>query len=246
MSLPRARRDGRDERAADRDDVADRRDDITRARDDAADKRDIEADQRDEDASTAADELADRVQRISLQILDRLGRVGSATLDRADWADLTPAAFARLDAYTAEQRRLAGLDRAAVYALLDNLHDAVHDLQRDQHAAGGDRHHSFRDRHHSDGDRRDGRQDRHAAQADRHQAVTERELVNPGDLPPPPPYTPSDVDTPPPKNLTARVAQALDTSRRQIVEGRVYLDGIARRPTPSTDSAPEPSPEPES
>src|SRR4051794_37749296 len=36
---------------------------------------------------------------------------------------------------TAEQRRLAGLDGAAVYTLLDDLHDAVGDLRGGQRAA---------------------------------------------------------------------------------------------------------------
>ena len=135
MSLPKHPGHGGDDRAADRDDAADRRDEITRARDDDAEQRDIEADQRDENARTTADHLADNIHKISLQILDRLRRLESNTLDQADWPDLTPAALARLDACTAEQRRLAGLDRAAVYALLDDLHDAVGDLAGSRRAA---------------------------------------------------------------------------------------------------------------
>jgi hypothetical protein len=245
MSLPQRPGDGRDERAADRDDAADRRDDITRVRDDAADQRDIDAGQRDDDARLAADDLDDRVQRVSLQILDRLARIENTTLDHADWLDLTPAALARLDAYTAEQRRLAALDRAAVYTLLDDLHDAVGDLRSRERAAGGDRHHSLRDRHHSGGDRRDGGQDRGDSRADRHQAAIDREQVDPRDLPPVAVQPVERQHPPQPGDLKGRAAQALATSRRRISDGRNYLAGLARRPTPSTAGAPEPAPEPE-
>jgi hypothetical protein len=247
MSPAEALGDSRDERAADRDDAADRRDDITSARDDAADQRDIDADQRDENARVAADDLDDRVQRVSLQILDRLARIENTNLDQADWLDLTPAAFARLEAYAAEQRRLAGLDRAAVYTLLDDLHDAVGDLRGGQHAAGRDRHHSLGDRRHSGGDRRDGGQDRTDAQADRHQAAIDRERVDPRDLPRPLAGQPVELrHPPPPHDLAGRAAQAMATSRRRISDARNYLAGIARRPTPSTASVPEPSSESES
>jgi hypothetical protein len=241
MSPPTVPGDGREERTADRDDAADRRDDTTRARDEATEQRDIEVDQRDEDARAAADDLADSVQRISLQILDRLGRIEHTTLDQADWPDLTPAAFARLDAYTAEQRRLAGLDRVAVYACLDRLHDAVGDLRRDRRAAAGDRRHSLGDRHHSGGDRHDSGQNRTDALADRNQAAIEREQVDPRDLCPPP-HGPTGADTPPLSYLAARAARALATSQQRISEARNYLDGIARRPTPPTTNAADPFP----
>ena len=231
MSLPKPPNHGRDERAADRDD--------------AADQRDIDADQRDDVARVAADDLDDRVQRVSLQILDRLARIENTTLDHADWLDLNPAAFARLDAYTAEQRRLAGLDRAAVYALLDDLHDAVGDLRAGKRAASGDRHHSLRDRHHSGGDRHDGGQDRGDAGADRDQAAIDREQVDARDLPPVVAQPVERQDPPQPGDPKGRAAQALATSRRRISDGRNYLAGIARRPTPSTASAPEPASEPE-
>jgi hypothetical protein len=172
----------RDERAADRDDDADRRDDSAQHRDDDADKRDAEAAERDEHAHQDSDDLIDRVQRIGAQILDRLAALENATVDPDDWPDLTPTALARLDAHTAEQRRLARRDRAAFTALLDRLHDELAYLGRDRRLAAGDRRASARDRTDAAGNRHESAQDRDLSARDRNQAVIEREQLDPRDL----------------------------------------------------------------
>jgi hypothetical protein len=185
MIHPGARADGRDDRATDRDDTADRRDEAARDRDDAAQQRDIDAEKRFATAQVDAEDLADRLQGLSLQILQRLARIEDSALEPADWSDLPPTALARLDALVAEQRALARLDRQALHALLDDLHDAVGELQRDHQAMSRDRRASGGDRHHALGNRGDSGQDRRDAQADRNQAAIDREQVDPRDLPTP-------------------------------------------------------------
>ena len=179
MSHPRSSVDGRDDRATDRDDTADRRDDTTRDRDEAAHQRDTEADKRDEQARDSADDLTGHIRQIGRQIVDRLARIENTTLDPADWPDLTPAALARLEARITEQRRLAGLDRAAIGTLLDEIQRALGDRRHDRMGAGNDRRAAEQDRHHSAGDRRDARRDRNDAERDRNQAAIEREQVDP-------------------------------------------------------------------
>lgn len=160
------------------------RDDLTHDRDDAADRRDANAGERDDAARDGSDDLTERVRRIRLQILGRFARFENATVDARDWPDLTPAALAHLEAHTAEQRRLAGLDREAVADLLDHLDHGLGHLGRDRRAAARDRGASAHDRHHSAGNRGDAGQDRHLSARDRSQAAIERELVDPGGLPP--------------------------------------------------------------
>jgi hypothetical protein len=233
--------DARDDRANDRDDTADHRDDLARDRDTAAQQRDSDAEQRLAAAQPQADDLADRLHRTSLQILDRLARIEHTTLDRTDWPDLPPAALARLDALLAEQRTLARLDRQAVHALLDDLHDAVQELRRDHQAASRERRAAGRDRHHSLGDRTDSGQDRRDARADRHQAAIDREQVHPRDLPTPPAAT--DPALPHAEDRAAgRHARTIARSRQHIAETRSYLNGIGRDQAvpPAPDGAPAP------
>lgn len=186
MSHPKSPADLRDERAADRDDTADHRDDTAHGRDDAADGRDVEAAERDDDARQGSSDLADltdRVQAVCDQIVARFARSENVTTDAGDWPDLTPAALARLDAYGAEQRRLARRDREAVTDLLDRLRYELNDLRRGRHAAARDRQASARDRHHSADNRHEADQDRNLSAKDRSQVVIEREQVDPRDLP---------------------------------------------------------------
>jgi hypothetical protein len=246
MVHPRWAADGRDDRATDRDDAADRRDDLARERDITAEQRDVAAEERLARTQADADDLADRLHRISRQILDRLARIEDLDLDHADWSDLTPAALARLDALVAEQRALARLDRQALHALLDDLHDAVAELRRDHQAASRDRRASGTDRNHSLGDRGDSGQDRRDAQADRNQAAIDREQVDPRDLPAPttaPDAGPASPETAEPMDNWQ--ARAVAESRRRITESRSYLSGIGRgRTAPPDPEDPSPSPEP--
>lgn len=235
--------DARDDRAGDRDDTADRRDEVARDRDSTAQQRDIDAEERLAAAQAGADALADRLHRTSLQILDRLARIEDTEVDRADWPDLPPAALARLDALIAEQRALARLDRQAVHALLDDLHDAVEELRRDHRAASRERRAAGRDRHHSLGDRNDSGQDRRGARADRHQAALDREQVHPRDLLTPPGGAETTSALPHPADpVTGRHARAIARSRQRIAETRSYLSGTGRDRAvpPAPDGAPAP------
>jgi hypothetical protein len=232
---------GRDDRATDRDDRADHRDVAARDRDDAARQRDTDADERSTAAQADALDLADRLHRITVEVLQRLARIEDGGLDHAEWSDLAPAALARLDALVAEQQALARRDRQAVRALLDDLHDAVGELRSDHRALSQDRRAAGRDRHHSSRDRDDAGQDRRDAQADRDQAAVDRELVPPAEVPGPP----ADGDgaaAPPgsPDPMTSRYARAIAVSRQRIAESRVHLSRADRTRTvrPGSDHAP--------
>jgi hypothetical protein len=237
------RADARDDRADGRDDTADHRDDLARDRDSAAQQRDTDAEQRLAAAQTQADDLADRLHRTSLQILDRLARIEHTTPDHTDWPDLPPAALARLDALLAEQRTLARLDRQAVHALLDDLHDAVQELRRGHRADSRERGAAGRDRHHSLGDRTDSGRDRRDARADRHQSAIDREQVHPRDLlPPPAGADPAEVLLRTEDQAARRHARAIAGSRQHIAETRSYLSGIGR--DQAVPSAPDGAPAP--
>jgi hypothetical protein len=115
-------------------------------------------------ANRSSNDLTDDLRRACEQILDRFARIENTAIDPDDWPDLAPDALARLDAYTAEQRRLAALDREAVTALFDQLRNDLHHVRQVSRAVAADRWASASDRHHSAGDRRDSGQDR----SDRH------------------------------------------------------------------------------
>ncbi len=172
----------RDEDAAERDDAAEDRDSASDERDTAAVRRDADAADRDRAAHQGSEDLDDRLTWISREILDRLARVEHATVDPADWPDLGPVGLARLQAHAAEQRRLAGLDRAAVCVLLDDLCAAVRHHRRARPAAGRDRHAAARDRRHSALDRRGSAHDRELAAADRGHVAIEREQAEPDEV----------------------------------------------------------------
>jgi hypothetical protein len=176
MTERRNSADLRDELASERDDAADRRDDAADERDAVADQRDTEAVERDAKGRQDFNDLADHFRRLGEQILARLARAENATIDPADWPDLTSAALAHLERHTAEQRRLAALDRVAVTSLLDELQE---ELGNNRHAAADSRHASARDRHHSADDRHDSKRDRDLSARDRGQAAIEREQLAP-------------------------------------------------------------------
>ena len=231
MPRPGNPADRRDARAVDRDDTAGRRDDVTGDRDDDAIRRDVDAVERDDDARDDAEVLADRLGQIRRQVLDRFARIENATVDPRDWPDLPPAALARLAAHTAEQRRLAGLDREAVTALFDQLDHGLSRLGQDRHAAAHDRDASARDRRHSAGDRSDSGRDRDLSARDRGQAAVEREQVDPGVLPP-------DDDPPGPRRAPREpvtFAERVAASRRRLSDSRDRLDGTGRHAADTTD-----------
>ena len=244
MSRPGTSADGRDDLATDRDDAADERDETAVHRDDAADQRDARAARRDTTAHDDSDTLTGEIRRIGHQILDHLSRIENATVDPADWPDLTAAAFARLDDHTAEQRRLAGLDRAAVTALLDQLHRAFGNLRQDRHAAARDRRAAAHDRHGSAGDRRDSDQDRVGARRDRHQATIEREQLDPRALTSTESGHPAAPrPTSPPQQLHDRMVEAIATSQQRIIASQETIDRTRRSTRPPVGS-PGPPPEP--
>lgn len=243
MSHPRIPADRRDEHAADRDDAADRRDDAAHDRDDAAAERDIDAVVRDQVAGRDSHEIADHLQRLCEQILARLE---NATVDPAAWPDLTPAALARLEAHTAEQRRLAGLDRAAVQHLLDQLHLALGRIRQDRYAAAADRRAAARDRHDAAANRTESGQDREHSADDRSQGVIEREQVDPRDVPASdavgspagswPGSRPSGAQS------TSLSDRAIATSRLRISDSQEMIARARRAPPPGTDAAPSDTP----
>jgi hypothetical protein len=169
----------RDDDATERDDAAERRDDAADDRDAVAARRDAHAADRDREAHRDSRDLDDRLARIGRVILDRFARVENTTVDPADWPNLGPAGLARLQAHTAEQRRLAALDRATVSALLDDLRAAVRHHRRTDPAAVPGRHAAARDRHHSAFDRQGSAQDRDLSAGDRGHAAIAREQVDP-------------------------------------------------------------------
>lgn len=243
MSHPRTTVDLRDQRAANRDDAADRRDGDARGRDAAAERRDAEAGERDDERQASGD-LTARIERISRQVLGRLARIENAAIDPDDWPDLTPAALARLDAHTAEQRRLAGLDRAAVTALLDQLHHELGEIGDDRHAAALQRDASSRDRHSSADNRHDSGQDRDLSAQDRGQATIEREQVDLRDLPPDGDITsthPSPGPGPSPGRRITSTERAIAGSRRRISDSGEPIEG-GHTAQPAGDDI-EPSPE---
>jgi hypothetical protein len=172
----------RDDSAADRDDAAQRRDLVADVRDDAADRRDDDATERDQDLHQDLRELDRRVGQIRSLVLDHLSRVEGALVEGADWPDLTPAGLGRLHAHLAEQRHLAGLGRAAVATLFEELHNELGHILDDRLAAADDRHAAARDRRHSGDDRRGSAHDRDLSAQDRGQATIDREQVDPGTL----------------------------------------------------------------
>jgi hypothetical protein len=241
VSHPKTPGDLRAERAADREDDAERRDDTAHARDDAADRRDTDATGRDAYARRNDEDLAHRFERTCEQILDHLSRIENTTVCADDWPDVTPDVLIRLDAYTAEQRRLAGLDRAAVTALLDQLRDDLHQARQDRRAAAEDRRAAARDRVHAAGDRRDSGQDRSESARDRAQSTIEREQVGPGDLsadgrvdPPGRAADHRSLPMPPP----TLAEQAIETSRQRISDSRDRINRARRATPPATDDAP--------
>ena len=173
--------DRRDDLAADRDEAAERRDDIADGRDQTADQRDAEAAERDADARCDSDVVDDRVRRLYRQILHHLEHMEDGVLDPVDLPGLTPAALDRLAAHTAEQRRLAGLDKEVVSTLFDELRDELGQIREDRHAAARDRDAAARDRRRSAGNRHDSGVDRDDSARDRGQAAIEREQTEPRD-----------------------------------------------------------------
>jgi hypothetical protein len=222
--------DVRDELAADRDDAADRRDDAADDRDTVADQRDTEAVERDATARQDSHDLADHFRRLGEQILARLARAENATIDPADWPDLTPAALADLERHAAEQRRLAAVDRVAVTSLLDELQEELGHVRHNRRAAADDRHASAQDRQHSAGDRNDSEQDRDLAARDRGQAAIEREQVDPRAFP-----SDGDLDRhrPPEDHPDVSSTWAIAASQQRIAASRNLLDETRHHSAPA-------------
>jgi len=152
--------DLKDNRVADRDEVAEQRDLHSEQRDHDAERRDHDADDRDAYADEDSMTLDDLFEQVRHEVVDRFARIEAATVDPALWPDLTPAALTVLQANTAEQGRLAALDRAVITMRLDRLHDEVRYLRDERLAAAHDRRASVRDRRHSAHDRQDSASDR--------------------------------------------------------------------------------------
>lgn len=220
----------RDDLAADRDDAAEARGVHSDSRDDNAEQRDADAEQRDAVADLDAEDLDLRFAEVRAQILDRFRRDEDATLDAAEWPNLTPSGLARLRAHADEQRRLASADRIAAARLIDDLHERVRRFRGGRAAAARDRTDAAHDRHHSEHNRHDSAHDRDLAARDRDQSAIERELADPSlaDTRPGPQPPPPDP-----------VAETLEASRRRITDSRGWLDRTQTRtasPQPDVES----------
>jgi hypothetical protein len=223
--------DRRDELAADRDEAAGHRDFAASERDQAADIREAEADTCADDAHRQAAELGERLAGVRQQIVDRLRRVENATVDEAAWPDLTEDGLARLRAYTAEQRRVAALDRAAISRLLDDLCAEVQDDRVDRSQAARNRVAAARDRRAAGEDRQASARDRDDAARDRAQAAIERQQADPPDAGEASAievvYTGLD------QSLIDTTARVIADSRKLIAESRARLRGTSEAPDPS-------------
>jgi hypothetical protein len=211
----------RNDSAADRDDLADGRDVAATDRDTTAYLLDAQADDRDERAGRNADDLHDRLTRIERQLLGRLTRMENTDVDPADWPELAEAGLARLREYTAEQGRLAALDRAAISNLLDDLRTAIGDSRIGDIKAARDRRAAGHDRQAAAQDRADAAHDRDESAGDRDQDDIERQQSDPADPTEATPVAdrPDGLDD----SLPHQVARAVQDSRRRITDGRAYL-----------------------
>ncbi|ODU27317.1 MAG: hypothetical protein ABT15_01430 [Pseudonocardia sp. SCN 73-27] len=242
MARSHAAADGRDDKAADRDDTADRRDDSARGRDDTAIRRDSDAAARDTLANRRLHDLTDDLRDAREQIIGGFARVENTTIDPLNWPDLPLSTLARLQAYVADQRQLAGRARESVTVLFDRLSADLHEARVNRLEAAADRLASSGDRNRSAGDRLDSGRDRSASAADREQSAIEREQVDPRDLPPdhgggrdP------DSREHPGRTSSLPTEQTLDTSRRRILDSRDRIERARHpgTPSPSTDVPPQ-------
>jgi len=211
----------RDDTATDRDDVATGRDDAATGRDVVATDRDAQAGDRDDRAGRDAEDLRDRLARMSRQGFDRRAGLEDVPLDPADWPELTPEGLARLRAYAAEQRLLGTLDQAAVRSLSDDLRGEIEHGRRERRAAARDRRAAADDREAAERDRGSAEQDRTEAARDRDQAAIERQQDDCVDVDrePEPEHAGEDG------SLTDRVERAVADSRQRISDSRAYLTG---------------------
>jgi hypothetical protein len=203
---------------ADGDDAADLRDAESQVRDGAADRRDVDANARDEAARQGDEELHDWFVRVRQQLTEVLQRSDDVTIDVDDRADVTPARLARLEAFAAEQRRLAGTDDAAVRDLLDELRRRTRYRSDERRATVRDRRDAAEDRGGAADDRRQSERDRARSAADRSQTVLEHEQVQPGDMP-------RGGSPSAPEHLRDRTARTVATSQQRIAAGRARRTG---------------------
>ena len=216
----------RDDTATDRDDVA------ATGRDSAATERDAQADDRDDRAGRDAEDLRDRLTRMSRQGFDRRAGLEDVPLDPADWPELTPEGLVRLRAHAAAQRLLGTLDQAAVRSLSDDLRGEIEHGRRERRAAARDRRAAADDREAAERDRGSAEQDRTGAACDRDQAAIERQQDDCVDRDPGP------EDRGETGSLTDRVERAVADSRQRISDSRAYLAA-----SPDTTSEVGPSPD---
>ncbi|HEY0813180.1 MAG TPA: hypothetical protein VGE11_07845 [Pseudonocardia sp.] len=212
MAEFRIRPERRDDLAADRDDAAERRDRVSDNRDAAADERDAEATRRDLDTR---EDFGDLDARLMVARRRLLGHIDSVTVDPVSAPNLSSPEVANLPTPAAEQRRRAGLDRAAVADLLDGIGDELRHVRSDHAAAVVERRAAASDRSHSGDDRGLSAQDRDLASRDRGQAALEREQVDPADLAQDGGSSTQHVEDP--------VTRAIAESRERIVSSRQRL-----------------------
>jgi hypothetical protein len=230
MDDPLTPTERRDELAADRDEAADRRDMSAEQRDEAARSRDDDAAGRDVEGSH---DSLDRHRRLRNQILDHFTRLENTALDPDEWSDLNPAAFERLHALIAEQRRLAARDRVAIITVLDELDVELHGSRVSRLADSHDRRAADDDRRSSGRDRDDSAGDRDLSARDRGQGAIEHEKLDSAEL--------NRLQNEAAGERDERVHPTVAETRRKIAESRARIDRFLGHPSKPASADPNPA-----